>query len=399
MRILWSSNAPWIPSGYGVQTKHIVSRLQGAGHSMAISAFCGVGGAVINRESIPIYPGGAPMAYGFDVLPLHSRHWKADIAISLIDAWTADPRGWPQDVRWVPYFPIDSEPVSPNILKAVSGAYERIVFSRFACQQMEAANLSYEYVPHVTDTDLYSPGDKRAARDATGLPQDVFIVGVVAANKGLNPCRKSWPQLLEAWVLFAKSHPDAVLYVHSEPGTPGNAHPLAEHVQFLAGKHAVDLTRRVIWTDQYMSMLGIPDEYMRDAYRSFDVLLNPSMGEGFGVPILEAQACGCPVIAGAWTAMDELVWGGWRVRRDEAVATYIPGYHTEMFTPDVDAILDRLEQSYTCRNDATIAAAAREGALPYDVNTVVQDHWLPVLGRLEERIKRGHGELKLVRFD
>lgn len=40
---------------------------------------------------------------------------------------------------------------------------------------------------------------------------------------------------------------------------------------------------------------GICDEDLRALYRDAELLLFPSLMEGFGWPILEAQACGCPV--------------------------------------------------------------------------------------------------------
>jgi glycosyltransferase involved in cell wall biosynthesis len=39
---------------------------------------------------------------------------------------------------------------------------------------------------------------------------------------------------------------------------------------------------------------GLPPSSVADLYAAFDVLANPSLGEGFGIPIVEAQACGVP---------------------------------------------------------------------------------------------------------
>ena len=62
--------------------------------------------------------------------------------------------------------------------------------------------------------------------------------------------------------------------------------------------------------------LGAPAALVANLYQAFDVLLNPSMGEGFGIPILEAQACGVPVIASDHSAMTELTQAGWLVTGD-----------------------------------------------------------------------------------
>jgi glycosyltransferase involved in cell wall biosynthesis len=43
------------------------------------------------------------------------------------------------------------------------------------------------------------------------------------------------------------------------------------------------------------------EEELANLYRSVDVLCQPSRGEGFPTPLLEAMACGTPVITTSWS--------------------------------------------------------------------------------------------------
>jgi len=50
----------------------------------------------------------------------------------------------------------------------------------------------------------------------------------------------------------------------------------------------------------------IPGEELADFYRLAEVVVYPSLYEGFGLPVLEAMACGVPVITSNVSAMPEV---------------------------------------------------------------------------------------------
>lgn len=51
----------------------------------------------------------------------------------------------------------------------------------------------------------------------------------------------------------------------------------------------------------------IPSSWMSSLYRSADCFVLPTRGEGWGMPIIEAMACGLPVIATNWSAQTEFI--------------------------------------------------------------------------------------------
>jgi len=383
-RIMVASNAPWVPTGYGNQTKLLVPRLVASGYEVAIHCLFGLEGGVIRWDGIQCFPRGQhPL--GQDIMGAHAECFEADLVISLMDVWGMDPSLHGPDVRWMPWFPIDHEPIPPAVRRRVAQSWRGIAMSRFGVEQCRQAGLEVEYAPHGVDTNVFRPGNRDDARRRLGLPASAFVVGMVAANKDY-PSRKAFPQCLEAFAEFRRVHRDAVLYLHTpRAGTaPRGGTDLGRLVEHLG------ITDAVVFTDAYALVVGCNDAFMVDLYSAFDVLLNPSFGEGFGIPILEAQACGCPVIVGDWTSMSELCFAGWKIPKSEALPWWTP-LASYQFVPRAGAIVDALDLAFNEDGGEGLAATARAGAARYDVDQVVREHWVPILERARSVVRGSAG--------
>ena len=310
MRLLVSSNAAWSNTGYGAPIKYLLPRLAALPlferpEDIALFAWYGLHGGTINVGPHTVYPGYGD-AYGTDVIGQHARHFGADVVVTLIDQWTQEGTGAKvAPAKYCPWFPVDTDPVSPRILECLEGVHTPVVYSRFGERMLRDAGVVSAYVPHGVEPEVFKVLDEETVaafrREVFGEASHVSVM--VAANKGFD--RKAFQVQLRAWQAFAQEEPGAVLYLHTDPTTA------ASGVDLLALVEALDIKGRVIFPDRYsLTMIGYPAEYLALIYNAADVLLAASMTEGFGVPLIEAQACGTPVITTDFASMPELMrWG------------------------------------------------------------------------------------------
>lgn len=379
-KLIWHSNSPTTGTGYGTQTA-LFARKLAEKYELAISAFYGVEGGVIPWHGIPILPAANPSGYGNDTIREHLSVFgdQDALVVTLMDVWVLDPNVW-AGLNLASWVPVDHEPAPAPVVGFFqnTGAVP-IAMARFGERMLRDQGLDPLYVPHGVDVEAYRPHDRVKVRESVGVPRDAFIVGMVAANKG-NPSRKCFAEALTAFKAFADSHDDARLFLYTEASGRFGGVNLPDLIRNLG----ID-PDKVIFPDQYR-VVHFPQsaERMGEIMSTFDVLLAPSAGEGFGVPVIEAQACGVPVIVSDFSAQPELVGAGWLV---EGVDQYT-AIGSWQFKPSVQDILDALKKCYS-RSGREVedgAVRARSKALEYEFGRVFDEFMVPALQEVEARV-------------
>jgi glycosyltransferase involved in cell wall biosynthesis len=378
-----ASNSYNIPTGYGQQVKFLIDRLVKHGFNTANLSNFGLQGAIEEIKTpygkVAHYPCGY-RAYSDDALPVWHNHFSKqfpnvkDAVLTLYDQWVYNDMQFEGNI--IAWTPLDHVTLPPAVLKFLSKEnVTPVTMSPHGQRQLEKAGIESTYIPHCIDTKVMKPTqtvfDGIPTRDFLGVPKDAFLVSIVAANKSNGLVhRKSLSEQLMAFAIFKREYPDAYLYIHSEPS---NAFGGFNIPQLL---HAVGLTNEsVIILDQNINRVGYPADYLAGIYTASDVMLQVSYGEGFGVPVIEAQAAGCRVITSNWAATQDLAGPDsflvdgqpfW----DEPQAAF---YHI----PNIGSIVNALKLAYDAPRG--VSKASIDFAKDFDADRVFNWYWMPFL--------------------
>ena len=233
------------------------------------------------------------------------------------------------------YIPVDGVPIPHRYMETFVKADHLVMFGEFASQGLKKLNASFpwEVIPHGVDCEAFYPlpeADRdEMKRRSMPMCEKPFVVGTVARNNA----RKNLPRLFKTFKRFIASSrtctecgnvyftpveqcprcqstetsmwpakTEVMLYLHMQPKDPAG-HNLFELIDHLG------LSGRVVFPKDVEIGLGISDMALNRVYNMMDVFTLPTGGEGWGLPIMEAMACGRPVLVSAYSAHMEFVAG------------------------------------------------------------------------------------------
>jgi len=387
MRILWNSSTPACDSGYGIATREICRRIHDAGHFVRVATKHGYL-HWHEYNGIEVFDGSR-----LDLLKQMITDEDFDYLITFWDIWMLPKESYPKD-KWVGYIPVDAETISDKLADRAKETGVQIAMSRHGEREIRSLGLDPLYVPIGVDTSVFCPKPeaREAFRKSFGWGDDTFVIGTVGLNYPND--RKGFIELMHAFKKLHDTNPNARLYVHTHwegkmPNTV-NLRRVAADLgidKWVAVPHqsAIDLNR-------------IDQGWLADIYNGMDVFVLATDGEGFGMPLIEAQACGVPVIVTRTTTGPELCKTGWLIEVDGDDRQWCQN-GTWRYKPCPSKILKQLRRAHSQWMSREAYAKhrsnARERVLEYDWDRVWTDYWLPVLGKLEAMTRAKKRERKV----
>lgn len=355
--ILWSNEMSGLSTGYSTYGREVMKRLYATGkyHIYELGTY---GYIIDSRFKFPWgYYGNMPnpsnesdiSSYKSDPYNQFGK-WrlndvvldcKPDILIDIRDNWMLT---FEQDCAfrdkfdWLIMPTVDAEPQEDAWISDFANADAVCTYSNYGFEVLKKQGngrirLSSVAPPGI-DTSVFKPVEnKKNHRKNAGFSEDLFIIGTVMRNQP----RKLYPDLMEAfsqYLNYCKNHgyidlaKRSYLYIHTTYPDLGWDIP-----RFLK---EYDIGHKTLFTYRCTSCghvfpsyfqdskvvcrmcgkkeasmpsvnLGVNEDALVQIYNLFDVYVQYANSEGFGMPQVEAAACGVPVFATDYSAMSDVV--------------------------------------------------------------------------------------------
>ncbi len=193
---------------------------------------------------------------------------------------------------------------SSDAIICVSEFTKKEMFAHYNIQPNKPVYVIHEGY----DKKNFYPREKGFVKKQYGLEKYIFYVGDMRAHKNLEKAIEAFHRLNRKDIKF-------VIAGKKDP----RFYPVHEEKV-----KKLSLQERVFFLDY------VPQEYLPNLYSEAEAFIFPSLYEGFGLPPLEAMACGCPVITSNAASLPEVCGNA---------ASYVDPYNIESITEGINNII------------------------------------------------------------
>lgn len=333
------------------------------------------------------YDGLLPASYEGSALPYHvaslaGHDWLSQFA-ALISVYQPNIIGVTQDapygeavrnlqIDWSKYAfimitPVDGDPIYPSWADTMRKADAALTISKFGVTAYAKAGINAGLCQPGIEPDVFyrmNDDERNALRTKLGLNQDSFVLGMAAQNQG----RKDIPDTLRGFFMFAADKPNARLLLDMDATSPAGWNIPAMCQQF-----GWDASKIIFRVDAMRAGLN----HIRERYNVMDVHAVISHREGFGLPLVESQACGVATMALDWCSGTEIVGDGkgLLIKPIEYTSVSTWGNALDKF-PDLNHMVSELQRMHDHPDERSVIARkgmawAREQVWSKAVDNVV----------------------------
>lgn len=396
-KLLWLSDSALLVTGFSDITKNVLNKLTEKynydcyqlAHSYMGQTLqppvCFEDGRKLNFKIL----GMGREQYCKDIIQQRIKEIRPDLFGVLLDTFMMADQGPPQNWRFLNYdfspartffyYPSDGEGGLPlgceNILKKVDMP---IAMSKFAQKQVkDNYGINSEYIPHAIEPSNYfqvSIDEKKILRKKYGFSEDDFIIGNVYRNQG----RKMPDRMLKIFAEFSKIHPDAKLLLHSDPYDAAATFDTMNLIKRLKIENKVRFTGI-----NYFK--GFDYKKMNEVYNLFDVKLDSTSGEGFGITTIEAMACKVPVVITDYTTSREIIEENGKCGELIKLSSEVVGsWNVDRGVCDIEDGVQKLEKLYQKENlRRQYGEIGRRKVLDYYSYEKIMPVWADKLNKLK----------------
>ncbi len=253
---------------------------------------------------------------GYDQVFRNLMKIKPDYFITMADVgiqsgytnlvFEAKKLGWKG--KWIAWTPLDSYNWAIGWDEIFDSPDINLAIAKFGENQMKEHKVpNVKMIPLGVDTKIYKPMEKRHEDRKKANLDDKFVVGFV----GRNQKRKMLDRLLMGFARFSEGKSDVKLLLHTDMVPPDCPGWDLRTLMFRYQEIDADLITgdKINFTKKEMDIVvrqRITENRMAEMYNLMDLFCYATGGEGFGMPGIECQACGVPMIMTDCTTGPEL---------------------------------------------------------------------------------------------